>query len=290
MNTPQRKPEWLKNTQTRNQDFHQVSQLVKNLHLHTVCEEANCPNRTECYSHRTATFLILGAICTRKCKFCNVSKGTPLALDPAEPFHLAQACKSLNLKHAVITSVTRDDLPDGGAGQFAQCIQEIRQLHPSCTIEVLTPDFSGSSEAIQVVIDAHPEVYNHNIETVARLYPLVRPIADYHRSLKLLAQVKQSDPFILSKSGIMVGLGETAEEVEQTLQDLHAHGCDALTIGQYLPPSKEHYPLAEYITPAQFEVYRQMALHIGFKQVASSPLTRSSYHASLMLQENHKED
>ncbi len=290
MSTPQRKPEWLKNTQTRNQDFHQVSQLVKNLHLHTVCEEANCPNRTECYSHRTATFLILGSVCTRKCKFCNVSKGVPQALDPEEPHHLAQACQSLNLKHAVITSVTRDDLPDGGAQQFAQCIQEIRQLHPSCSIEVLTPDFSGSYEAIQRVIDAHPEVYNHNIETVLRLYPLVRPIADYQRSLNLLAQVKRKNPSILSKSGIMVGLGETTEEVEQTLQDLHHHGCDALTIGQYLPPSKEHYPLADYVTPVQFEAYRQMALNIGFRHVASSPLTRSSYHASLMIQEKQKED
>ncbi len=290
MSDYQRKPLWLKNTQQRNPEYHEVNRLVKKLHLHTVCEEANCPNRTECYGHRTATFLILGDICTRKCSFCNVKKGLPPPPDPEEPYHLAQACQALHLKHAVITSVTRDDLPDGGAHHFARCILEIRQHHPACTIEVLTPDFSGSAEAIQVVINACPEVYNHNIETVPRLYPMVRPTADYQRSLNLLAQIKRKDPSILSKSGIMLGLGETTEEVAQTLHDLHEHGCDALTIGQYLPPSQEHYPLAAYISPEQFESYRQMALHIGFKQVASSPLTRSSYHASHMIQEKQKED
>ncbi len=285
-----RKPPWIKIQHHRNEDFHEVGKMIQSLHLHTVCEEANCPNRTECYGNKTATFLILGSVCTRQCKFCNVSKGTPDAIDPQEPQHVAQACLHLNLEHAVITSVTRDDLPDGGAEHFAQTIHAVRETHPSCSIEVLTPDFQGSASAIAAVAKAKPEVFNHNIETIPRLYQQVRPGADYKRSLHLLEYVKTLNPSILTKSGLMVGLGESPKEVESTLRDLHLAQCDAVTIGQYLPPGKDYYPLADYIHPQQFEEYRKMALKIGFKHVASSPLTRSSYHAKNMVHHHQKEE
>ena len=273
------KPDWLKIKSYSNQSRAEVEELLEKLSLHTVCEEANCPNLIECFCNKTATFMVLGKVCTRNCTFCNVLKGACETVDPKEPFHVAHAIKELGLKHAVITSVTRDDLPDGGANHFAHVIEEIRKLTPNIVVEVLIPDFQGEHDALKKVIAAKPDILNHNIETVSRLYPDVRPMAVYNRSLKLLRDAKAIDPSILTKSGMMLGLGETREEVMETILDLKRNGCDFLTIGQYLPPSKQHHLLIEYIHPDVFEEYRMKALEAGFRHVASGPLVRSSYQA-----------
>jgi len=244
---------WLRRKLPDQKDLERMDLLLKDLNLHTVCDSALCPNRGECFKNGTATFMILGDICTRNCKFCAVEKGNPFPLDPEEPYHTAQAAKHLNLKHTVVTSVTRDDLPDGGAKHFTQTIIEIKKLLPESTVEVLVPDFEGSWEALQIVIDAHPEVINHNIETVARLYNLVRPKAVYRRSLELLRQVKIQGKNIISKSGVMVGLGEEKEEIIKTMKDLREVDCDILTIGQYLKPSPRHLKVSDYIHPDKFE-------------------------------------
>jgi len=274
---------WLRRKLPDQKVLEQMDLLLKELNLHTVCDSALCPNRGECFKEGTATFMILGNICTRNCKFCAVEKGEPLSLDSEEPYHIAQAAKYLNLKHIVVTSVTRDDLPDGGAKHFAQTIIEVKKILSESTIEVLVPDFQGFWEALQIIIDAHPEVINHNIETVARLYKLVRPKAIYKRSLELLRQVKIRSKNIISKSGIMVGLGEEKEEVIKAMKDLREVDCDILTIGQYLKPSPHHLKVSEYIHPDKFEEYQKIGMSLGFKYVASAPLVRSSYHAGEIL-------
>ena len=274
---------WLRRRLPDQKVLEQMDSLLRELNLHTVCDSALCPNRGECYKNGTATFMILGNVCTRNCRFCAVKKGVPLPVDSEEPYHIAQAAKRLNLKHIVITSVTRDDLPDGGAGHFAKTIIEIRKLLPESSVEVLVPDFNGSWEALQKIIDVQPEVINHNIETVPRLYPLVRPKAVYKLSLELLRQVKIRNKNIVSKSGIMVGLGEKKEEVIQAMKDLRQVNCDVLTIGQYLRPSPHHLEVQEYIHPDKFEEYRKIGMSLGFKYVASAPLVRSSYHAGEIL-------
>jgi len=275
----QRKPEWLKIKIQSGKGKASVETLLEQLSLHTVCEEANCPNLMECFNRCTATFMILGRFCTRNCTFCNVAKAHPSGVDQFEPIHIAEAVRELHLKYVVITSVTRDDLKDGGAGQFAAVIQAIKNINPHVGVEVLIPDFQGEKSALAEVIAAKPEVINHNVETVPRLYPEVRPMAVYHRSLDLLLNVKEFDSSILTKSGIMVGLGETEEEVIGVLRDLRGVNCDLLTIGQYLAPSRNHHPVVEYIHPDVFEKYREIGLELGFKHVASGPLVRSSYHA-----------
>ncbi|QOX65212.1 lipoyl synthase [Anoxybacterium hadale] len=275
----EQKPDWLKIRVSYSPKINEVSEMLKALNLHTVCQEANCPNAMECFGKRTATFMILGRECTRQCTFCNVSKGHPMLVDEDEPARVAKAAAELDLKHVVVTSVTRDDLPDGGAGHFARVIEEVKKTSPATAIEVLIPDFEGDKEALAVVAAAKPQVINHNIETVKRLYPSVRPIADYDRSLELIQRVKELDPSIYSKSGLMVGLGETPDEVEELLKDLRKSDCDIVTIGQYLAPSALHHPVVEYVTPEQFEKYKLLAEGMGFRHVASSPLVRSSYHA-----------
>lgn len=278
---PQRKPEWFKVKANAGAANEAVIRLIRSLNLHTVCEEANCPNAGECFSHQTATFMLLGNQCTRNCTFCTVGKGQPELPDPEEPARLAEAISQLKLKHVVLTTVTRDDLPDGGASHFAQVIAAIRARIPEHTpaIEVLISDLQGNWDALDVILDADPEVVNHNVETVPRLYPAVRPQAIFERSVELLQRVKQARPDILTKSGIMVGLGETVDEVLAVMRELRAAGCDLLTIGQYLAPSKQHHPVVEYIHPDQFKAYREAGLAMGFRHVASGPLVRSSYHA-----------
>lgn len=252
---------------------------MRGLKLHTVCEEASCPNIGECWKHKHATFMIMGAICTRGCAFCNVETGKPFTLDADEPRHVAEAAAQMALEHAVITSVDRDDLADGGAEHFARTIQAMRELTPATTIEILTPDFMRKPGAIEVVAAAKPDVFNHNLETVPRLYPTIRPGARYFTSLQLLATVKQIDPMIFTKSGIMVGLGETKEEVGQVMDDLRAADVDFITIGQYLQPTPKHVAVDRFVTPEEFESYTRMARAKGFLMVSASPLTRSSYHA-----------
>ncbi len=247
--------------------------------LVTVCEEAACPNIGECWAMRHATMMIMGEICTRSCAFCNVATGKPFALDPDEPARVADAVAKLDLRHVVITSVDRDDVPDGGARHFARVIEAIRAAAPATTIEVLTPDFLGKNDAEDVVIDAKPDVFNHNLETVPKLYPEVRSGANYFSSLRLLQRVKERDPEIFTKSGIMVGLGEERLEVQQVMEDLRAAGVDFLTIGQYLQPTPKHFPIARFVTPEEFEAYESLARAKGFTMVSASPLTRSSYHA-----------
>lgn len=282
MNEP--KPEWLKIKYHRNENRGDVEEILRKLSLHTVCEEANCPNIGECFNKKTATFMILGKYCTRNCTFCNVKKNTPQSLDLQEPFHIAEAVKKWQLKYIVITSVTRDDLLDGGAGHFANVIKAIRDINEDVLIEVLIPDFGGNSDSLLKVVKAGPDVINHNIETVPRLYPEVRPMASYGRSLEVLANVKIMDNGILTKSGIMLGLGENHEEVINVFKDLRKKDCDFLTIGQYLAPSKHHHPVIKYYHPDNFENYRKLALETGFKSVASAPLVRSSYNADAMLE------
>jgi lipoyl synthase len=272
-----RKPDWLKIRLPGGEHFLKVRELVKEGGLHTVCEGAHCPNIGECWNSQTATFMIMGDVCTRNCRFCAVQTGPVAPLDDQEPRRVAEAVTALNLSYAVITSVTRDDLPDGGAGHFARTIAEIRRLQPNCKIEVLIPDFQGSEAALKTVLDAHPDVLNHNIETVPRLYSLARPQAGFQRSLQLLSRAAKLNA--RTKSGIMVGLGETVEEMEQVMADLVNTGCRMLTIGQYLQPSKKHLPVARYVTPEEFQQYKRVALELGFEHVESGPLIRSSYHA-----------
>ena len=253
--------------------------LIEKGRLHTVCQEAKCPNIWECYAHQTATFLIMGSRCTRNCRFCSVAPGPPEPLDPQEPTRVAEAAARMGLKYAVVTSVTRDDLPDGGAAHFAATIRELRRLIPETRIEVLIPDFQGDRAALLTVLEARPDVLNHNIESVPRLYPQVRPQADYLRSLALLKRAREFDPALATKSGMMLGLGEETPEVRRTLQDLRAADCRILTLGQYLQPSPEHLPVVRYVTPEEFENWRTSALEMGFAEVASGPFVRSSYHA-----------
>jgi lipoic acid synthetase len=275
------RPEWLKVRLHANESFALVSDLIKDLSLHTVCQEARCPNIFECWSEQTATFMILGRICTRHCGFCAVAKGKPQPLDEEEPRHVAEAVRRLGLKHAVITSVNRDELPDGGASHFAQTIYWIRRLNPNCRVEVLIPDFCGSEEALNIVLAARPDVLNHNTETVPRLYKRVRPDARYERSLELLrrASAHKSQYRLLTKSGLMVGLGETMEELLQTFRDIRDTGCDILTVGQYLSPTPRHIPIERYYTPEEFAHLKSEALAMGFRYVEAGPLVRSSYHA-----------
>lgn len=277
------KPDWLK-VRYNEKSVAEVNLLMDKLSLNTVCKEANCPNLGECYKKRTATFMIMGNQCTRNCRFCNVTHGSPSKLDPQEPEHVAEAVKQLDLKHVVVTSVTRDDLSDCGAEHFAKTIKTIRKLCPDTTIEVLIPDLKGKEKNLDIVIEANPDVINHNIETVERLYDSVRPEANYKRSLFVLKYIKEKAPHILSKTGIMVGLGETDEEVYKIMDDAMNVNDDIFTIGQYLQPSSEHIDLVEYVTPEKFEAYRQTGIKKGFKYIASSPLVRSSYKASEALE------
>lgn len=274
-----KKPEWLRIKYRKNEQTEQVISLLKRLSLHTVCQEAMCPNLFECFGKKTATFMILGKNCTRNCTFCNVHKEKPDPVDVREPDHLVEAVKELGLNYIVITSVTRDDLPDGGASQFVQAIQKLHQFSDELLVEVLIPDFKGNHDALAEVVKAGPDVLNHNVETVPRLYPEVRPMADYQHSLAVLKKSKETNPKILTKSGIMVGLGEKEKEVLRVLQDLREVGCSMLTIGQYLAPSHFHHPIVEYIHPYQFAYYEEKAYQMGFKGVASAPLVRSSHRA-----------
>lgn len=273
------KPDWIRVKAPVSREYQGTRDIIHKLKLNTVCEEAACPNIGECWSQKHATVMIMGDTCTRACAFCNVKTGVPGALNPHEPENLAQAVGELGLKHVVITSVDRDDLGDGGAEHFAQCIAAMRKRAPHTTIEVLTPDFLRKNNAIEVVVKAKPDVYNHNIETVPRLYKTIRPGARYFNSLHLLKTVKECDPSIFTKSGIMVGLGETKEEVLQVMDDLRAAEVDFMTIGQYLQPTPAHAPIDRYVTPDEFKFYEQQARAKGFLMVSSSPLTRSSYHA-----------
>jgi len=274
------KPEWLRVKAPQWQRVGSVKEILRDLQLNTVCEEASCPNIGECFNAGTATFLIMGPACTRACPYCDIDfEKKPLPLDPQEPIHLAEAVYRLKLNHVVITSVNRDDLEDGGASQFVRCIEAVRKISPRTTIEVLIPDLCGNWQALELIIAANPEVINHNIETVPKLYRRVRPQANYRRSLELIQHIRQSSPEIYTKSGIMVGLGETDPEVRQVMTDLRGVDCDIITIGQYLQPSSKHLQLQEFVTPAQFDAWQQYGESIGFLQVVSSPLTRSSYHA-----------
>lgn len=276
------KPDWLKKKLNADRSkLSEIKVMLRSLRLHTVCEEAKCPNIGECFASRTATFMILGDICTRTCRFCAVSKGIPGSPDPKEPENISNAIHILQLRHAVITSVTRDDLDDGGASQFVDVVHELRKNCPDTTIELLIPDLNGNWKALEKIVREHPDVLNHNVETVPSLYVSVRPGAIYERSIDLLRRVKEIDSSIITKSGIMVGLGEDEDEVKSVIEDLNAAGCSMLTIGQYLQPSHKHFPVAEYITPEQFEGYRIFALERGFSFVASGSLVRSSYHAAL---------
>ena len=275
----ERLPEYLKRPIIDTDKTRTVRKILKTKCLNTVCENARCPNKNECYSKNTATFLIMGNNCTRNCRYCNISCAKPEPLDLEEPKHIAEAVKALNLKYAVITSVTRDDLPDGGANHFANCIYEIRKLSPETKIEILTPDFKGDKNSLEIIIKAHPEVFNHNIETVKDLFKTARPQGNYDTSLKVLEYIKNNSN-IATKSGLMVGLGETLEQIESTLKDLQNAGCDILTIGQYIQPSKLHLPVARYYTPEEFSALQRLAESIGFKHYQIDPLVRSSYRAS----------
>jgi len=288
-NRPAPKPEWLRVPIRSGGNLNSVKRLLKELHLNTVCEAANCPNRMECFSSRTATFMILGDICTRNCRFCDVPVGTAQEVQPDEPARLAEAVVELGLVHVVITSVTRDDLPDGGAGHFAATVQAIRTRKPQATIELLIPDLQGDRAALKTVLDSGPDILNHNLETIPRLYSQVRPQADYRQSLELLRAAKQLNPRVYTKSGLMVGLGEGVAEIETVMDDLRGVDCDFLTIGQYLPPSKSHFPVAEYIHPDTFKAYQRTGYQKGFAFVASAPFVRSSYKAAEMTSAMDKE-
>nr|WP_199318575.1 lipoyl synthase [Leptolyngbya sp. FACHB-541] len=274
------KPDWLRVKAPQWERVGSVKEILRDLSLNTVCEEASCPNIGECFSHGTATFLIMGPACTRACPYCDIDfEKKPQALDPTEPSRLAEAVRRMNLNHVVITSVNRDDLPDGGASQFVQCIETIRVISAKTTIEVLIPDLCGNWEALEVILQARPDVLNHNMETIPRLYRRVRPQGDYERTLELLRRSHQIAPWLYTKSGIMVGLGETDAEVRQVMRDLRSVDCDILTIGQYLQPTSKHLAVQQFVTPEQFAEWQQFGESIGFLQVVSSPLTRSSYHA-----------
>jgi lipoic acid synthetase len=273
------KPDWLRIKHRQDDDFIKTEEILRKLTLHTVCEEAACPNRCECFGRKTATFMILGNLCTRNCSFCNVEKHKPLSPDKDEPYRVAKAVHELGLRHVVITSVTRDDLLDGGAGHFAETIKAIRSLCPEVTIEALIPDFAGDTGALEKIVSLKPDIINHNVETVPSLYSAVRPMAIYERSLLVLRNVKFLDGGIYTKSGIMLGLGEKEDEVYKVILDIKNAGCDILTIGQYLSPSKKHHPVAQYIHPDMFQKFKRFALNAGFLSVASAPLVRSSYMA-----------
>jgi len=275
----QPKPEWLKARAPVGENFHQLKKLARGLGLHTVCESAQCPNIGECWNHGTATFMLLGDICTRRCGFCAVPKGKPQAIDYEEPARVAEAVATLGIKHAVVTSVNRDDDNVGGARIFAETIRQIRLLAPGCRVEVLIPDFQGLEEPLRIVLDAKPDVLNHNTETVPRLYRAVRSGARYLRTLDLLENAKKFSPGMVTKSGVMVGLGESAEELIEVFADLAARGVDILTVGQYLRPSRDHLPIARFYTPDEFHMLKEEALARGFRHVESGPLVRSSYHA-----------
>ena len=279
INPIKKKPEWIRSKLTNSKEFFLTKTIVNQNNLVTVCQEANCPNITECWSKRHATFMIMGDTCTRACAFCDVKTGKPGKLDPFEPNKISQAVSKLRLKHVVITSVDRDDLIDGGALQFVSSIKEIRKISSRTTIEVLTPDFQRKIGALEKVINAKPDVFNHNLETVSRLYKKVRRGANYQHSLSILKLAKEIDPFVFTKSGIMVGLGETLKEIESLLYDLRGSSVDFVTIGQYMQPTKGHLPVVEYLTPTDFDYLKQLAYKMGFLLVSSSPLTRSSYHA-----------
>lgn len=276
---PQPKPAWLKARAPVGENYHELKKLARTLGLHTVCESAQCPNIGECWNHGTATFMLLGNLCTRRCGFCAVPKGKPEPLDWDEPRRVAEAVAALNLKHAVVTSVNRDDDNIGGAKIFAETIRQIRAQAPRCQVEVLIPDFQGRDDCLKIVLDAQPEILNHNTETVPRLYRAVRSGARYERTLKLLENVKNFAPGMVSKTGVMVGIGETMDELLQVFRDLAARGVDILTVGQYLRPSRDHLPMTRYYTPDEFALMKQEALKMGFRHVESGPLVRSSYHA-----------
>jgi lipoyl synthase len=274
------KPDWLRVKAPQWERVGNVKEILRDLALNTVCEEASCPNIGECFNHGTATFLIMGPACTRACPYCDIDfEKKPKPLDPTEPERLAEAVRRMSLSHVVVTSVNRDDLPDGGASQFDRCIQAIRTASPDTTIEVLIPDLCGNWDALASLLEARPEVLNHNTETVPRLYKRTRPQGEYGRSLELLQRTRQLAPWVYTKSGIMVGLGETDAEVRQVMRDLRAVDCDILTIGQYLQPTQKHLGVQTFVTPEQFDAWREYGTAIGFLQVVSSPLTRSSYHA-----------
>ncbi len=277
-----RKPKWIRAEFTGTREVQRLKAILRENKLHTVCEEANCPNLGECFKSGTATFMIMGDICTRRCPFCDVGHGRPNPLDPDEPKNLANTIKAMGLNYVVITSVDRDDLRDGGAAHFVACIQEVRRLSPGITIEILTPDFRGRVDAaLEILGQAPPDVFNHNLETIPRLYRQARPGADYDSSLKLLQQFKQRHPQVPTKSGLMLGLGETLEEVESVMHDMRRHDIEMLTLGQYLQPSAHHLPVQRYVTPQEFDMLRVTGEKMGFIHVASGPMVRSSYHADL---------
>ena len=276
---PERKPGWLKVRAPGGPNYLRLKQLMRELDLHTVCEEAHCPNVGECWEHGTATFMILGDVCTRNCAYCAVAHGRPPKFDPAEPERVAQAVAEMQLQHAVITSVDRDDLPDFGAWAFAETIRQIKQYVPTCSVEVLVPDFQGDEEAIQTVLDASPDIYNHNTETVPRLYKRCRPGGRYERVMKIFTAAKRIAPHIPTKSGIILGMGEANEEVLAVLRDLRVVDVDIITLGQYLRPSASHIKLDRYVTPDEFRMFREEGMAMGFRHVESGPLVRSSYHA-----------
>ena len=279
MNTPLKKPDWIRVKAPTSKTYLETKEIARSLKLNTVCEEAACPNIGECWSQKHATVMILGSVCTRACAFCNIKTGRPDLLDPHEPERLAEGVAKLGLKHVVITSVDRDDLDDGGATHFAQCIRAVRSTTPNTTIEILTPDFLKKNGALEIVVEARPDVYNHNVETVPSLYKTIRPGARYYHSINLLDRVKLLDPTIFTKSGMMVGLGETKEEVAQVMDDLRAAEVDFLTIGQYLQPTPKHAEIKRYVDPEEFHYMERLARTKGFLMVSASPLTRSSYHA-----------
>ncbi|AZU49311.1 lipoyl synthase [Aeromonas hydrophila] len=278
-----RKPDWMRiKLPPSSQKIEHIKSTLRKNKLHSVCEEASCPNLAECFNHGTATFMIMGAICTRRCPFCDVAHGRPLALDPDEPKKLALTIKEMGLKYVVITSVDRDDLRDGGAQHFADCIKQIREHSPQTRIEILTPDFRGRMEqALEVFRETPPDVFNHNLETAPRMYRVARPGADYKWSLELLRRIKEMHPHVPTKSGVMMGLGETNEEIVQVLKDLREHGVNMLTLGQYLQPSRHHLPVKRYVPPAEFDELKDVAMGLGFSHAACGPFVRSSYHADL---------
>ena len=274
----ERLPEFLKRPIIDTETTRNVRRVLRNNCLNTVCENARCPNKNECYTKNTATFLIMGNVCTRNCRYCNISCERPEALDPMEPEHVAKAVADLGLKYSVITSVTRDDLPDGGAGHFARCIEEIRKISPATKIEILTPDFKGEKEALDIIIKAHPDVFNHNIETVEAVFKTARPQGNYRTSLEVLKYIKENSD-IKTKSGLMIGLGETFDQIEATFNDLREVGCDILTVGQYIQPSKQHLEVAKYYSLEEYEDLKALARKCGFKNFQIGPLVRSSYNA-----------
>lgn len=286
ISSSRRLPSWFKVKATTGLDYLDIKQTMDRLKLHTICEEARCPNRWECWNARTATFLILGDICTRRCHYCSVETGRPLAVDHDEPRRVAGAVQALGLRHAVITSVNRDELADGGAAIFAETIRQTRQLSPACTIEVLIPDFEGNEAALAMVCAEKPEILNHNIETVRRLFPSIRPQGKYQRSIEILRQAKHLG--MTTKSGLIVGMGETLDEVREVLGDLHAVGCDIITIGQYLQPTRDHLPVERFYDPAEFSALKEVGLALGFTHVESGPLVRSSYHAEQQVSQSER--